>query len=59
MDNDVVKEVQRVKEGIAEACVMVRECVEAEQARSSEWKRRQDRERRETKGLDDDFWLNA
>ncbi|THH30950.1 hypothetical protein EUX98_g3261 [Antrodiella citrinella] len=59
MDNDVVKEVQRVKEGIAEACVMVREYVEAEQVRSTKWKQQRDRERKDTKTVDDDFWLNA
>lgn len=59
MDNDVLKEVQRVKEGIAEACVMVRKYAQAEQARADEWKKRRDREKRETKGVDDDFWLNA
>ncbi|KAH8083813.1 hypothetical protein BXZ70DRAFT_577166 [Cristinia sonorae] len=59
MDNDVVKEVQRVKEGIAEACVMVREYVQADQARVAEWRKKRERMRKETKGLDDDFWLNA
>lgn len=54
-----MKEVQRVKVGIAEACVMVREFVQTEQAHATEWRTRRDRERGETKGVDDEFWLNA
>ena len=59
MDNDVVKEVQRVKEGIAEAYVVVREFSQAKRAHENEWRKRKEREGRETKNVDDEFWLNA
>ncbi|KAI0356176.1 hypothetical protein OH77DRAFT_238840 [Trametes cingulata] len=57
MENDVATEVQRVRLGIQEARMLVHECREDCRARASEKRERRDRERRETKGPDDDFWL--
>lgn len=59
MDNDVTKEVQRVKEGILDVCVTVREYIRDETTKTEEWKKRKERERRGTKGVDDEFWLNV
>ncbi|KAI0371133.1 hypothetical protein BV20DRAFT_1112799 [Pilatotrama ljubarskyi] len=57
MENDVATEVQRVRLGIQETRMLVRECREDCRARTADRQERQDRERRETKGPDDDFWL--
>ncbi|KAI0829668.1 hypothetical protein BC628DRAFT_1512381 [Trametes gibbosa] len=57
MDNDVNMEVQRVRLGIQEARSLVRECREDSKTRAREVQKRRDREQRDTKGTDDDFWL--
>lgn len=59
MDEDVIKEVHRVRQSLREAFTMVREYVEAENTRKVQQKERRDRETKDTKGVDDDFWLNA
>lgn len=59
MDEDVTKEVQRVRENVKEARAAVREFREEREKRLVGAKQRKENERRETKGLDDDFWLNA
>ncbi|KAI0655946.1 hypothetical protein C8Q70DRAFT_1057144 [Cubamyces menziesii] len=59
MENDVATEVQRVRLGIQEARMLVRECREDCRARQKALRKRRDRERRDTKGADDDFWLGV
>ncbi|OBZ68130.1 hypothetical protein A0H81_11905 [Grifola frondosa] len=59
MDDDVASEVQRVKDAIKEAGLMIEECREAQAARREVLLERQARERGETKGVDDDFWLGV
>ncbi|KAI8993779.1 hypothetical protein BD414DRAFT_480424 [Trametes punicea] len=59
MDHDIATEVQRVRLGIQEARTLVRECREDCQARATARQKRRDRERRETRGTDDDFWLGV
>ncbi|KAI0645394.1 HET-domain-containing protein [Trametes meyenii] len=58
MDNDVATEVQRVRLGIQEARALVRECREESKTRTSAMQKRREKERTETKGTDDDFWLD-
>lgn len=59
MDNDVMKEVQRVRESIKEARTEIAGYRHERDARGLEVTRRKARERRETKGLDDEFWLQV
>ncbi|KAI0674999.1 hypothetical protein C8Q78DRAFT_964904 [Trametes maxima] len=59
MDNDVAMEVQRVRLGIQEARTLVRECREESKMRTNEMQMKREKERRETKGADDDFWLGV
>lgn len=59
MDSDVVKEVQRVRESIKEARTLIHEHREVQAKRRAASAKRKDTELRETKGVDDDFWLNA
>jgi hypothetical protein len=59
MDDDVASEVHRVEEGIKEAYLLVEECKGERQMRENEWKKRQEREKTETKEADSDFWLGV
>ncbi|KAI9067125.1 hypothetical protein FKP32DRAFT_1588937 [Trametes sanguinea] len=59
MENDVATEVQRVRLGIQEARSLVRECREDCLARASARQERRERERRDTKSADDEFWLGV
>ena len=61
MDNDVSCEVQRVRENIRETRALVKEVKGEQRARSAEFLARRDREResRETKGVNDEFWLGV
>ncbi|KAI0758327.1 hypothetical protein BC629DRAFT_1552042 [Irpex lacteus] len=59
MDNDMVKEVQRVRESIKEARSEIAEYRSERDARDGEMLKRRARERRETKGVDDEFWLQV
>lgn len=59
MDEDVIKEVRRVRESLQEAFTMVREYVEAENSRIAQQKERRERQQKDTKEIDDDFWLNV
>jgi len=59
MDNNVMKEVQRTKESIKEARALICETRQEGDIRLARLKKRKDREKRETKGPDDEFWLNA
>ena len=59
MDEDVVREVRRVRESLQEAFTMVREYADAENQRLIEQKERREKQQKETKEVDDDFWLNA
>ena len=61
MDNDVSCEVQRVRENIRETRALVKEVKGEQRARSAEFLARRDREQesRETKGVNDDFWLGV
>ncbi len=59
MDDDVGKEVQRVRESIGEARHIIMDHREEQNANDQRVEKRRDLERRETKGVDDEFWLNA
>lgn len=59
MDGDVSKEVQRVRESIKEANEMIAEYAQAEKQRLSHLEARTDRQKRDTKGFQDDFWLHV
>ncbi|KAL7281291.1 hypothetical protein PYCCODRAFT_1466461 [Trametes coccinea BRFM310] len=59
METDVATEVQRVRLGIQEARSLVRECREDCKARASARQERRERERRDTKSADDEFWLGV
>ena len=59
MDNDMMKEVQRVRESIREAWTEIAEYRQERDARDVEMARRRARERRETKDVDDEFWLQV
>ncbi|KAI0081872.1 hypothetical protein K474DRAFT_1768110 [Panus rudis PR-1116 ss-1] len=59
MDDDVAKEVQRVRDSIKETHELIRQLAQAEKVRVDRLKKRHDKQRRETKAIDDDFWLNA
>lgn len=59
MDEDVIKEVRRVRESLKEAFALVREYADAEKSRKAQVKERKDRQLKDTKGVDDEFWLNA
>ena len=59
MVEDVIKEVHRVRQSLKEAFAMVRECAEAEHTRKTQQKERKERQIKDTRGVDDDFWLNA
>ena len=59
MDNDVTKEAQRVRENIKEAHAEVRAYKDERERRWAGVAERKERERTETKGPDDEFWLNA
>lgn len=56
IDRDMTAEIQHVKESIKEAQEYVGEWREERSARRAELLRRKERERRETKELDSDFW---
>ncbi|KAI9461206.1 hypothetical protein BJY52DRAFT_213982 [Lactarius psammicola] len=57
IDRDMTAEIQHVKESIKEAHDYVGEWQEERSARRTELLRRKERERRETKEPDSDFWL--
>ena len=59
MDNDVFKEVQRVRESIKEARAEIAEYKIVRDTQDQQVRKRRARERRETKGVDDDFWLQV
>ncbi|GBE81268.1 hypothetical protein SCP_0309950 [Sparassis crispa] len=59
MDNDIAGEVQRVKDHIREARALVGEFKAERRARSERVQERRDKQRQETKGVDDDFWLGV
>jgi hypothetical protein len=59
MDNDMGKEVQRVRESIKEARTEIAEYRHERAVRQGDLQRRRARERRETKGVDDEFWLQV
>lgn len=59
MDDDVSKEVHRVKESVKEAYEMIEEYVQARDTRMGRLEAKKDRQTRETKTVGDDFWLNA
>jgi hypothetical protein len=56
IDRDMTAEIQHVKESIKEAHDYVGEWQEERSARRAELLRRKERERKETKELDSDFW---
>lgn len=56
IDRDMTAEIQHVKESIKETHEYVGEWQEERSARRAELLRRKERERRETKELDSDFW---
>ncbi|KAF8271268.1 hypothetical protein EI94DRAFT_1797250 [Lactarius quietus] len=56
IDRDMTAEIQHVKESIREAQDYVGEWQEERSARRAELLRRKEREKRETKELDSDFW---
>ncbi|KAN0129237.1 hypothetical protein V8E53_012936 [Lactarius tabidus] len=56
IDRDMTVEIQHVKESIKEAHEYVGEWQEERSSRRAELLRRKERERRETKELDSDFW---
>ncbi|KAH9057310.1 hypothetical protein EDB87DRAFT_1631869 [Lactarius vividus] len=57
IDRDMTAEIQHVKESIKEAHEYVGEWQKERNARRTELLRRKERERRETKEPDSDFWL--
>ncbi|KIP06592.1 hypothetical protein PHLGIDRAFT_19407 [Phlebiopsis gigantea 11061_1 CR5-6] len=59
MDNDVTKEAQRVRENVKEARAEVRAYKDERERLWAGVAERKERERTETKGPDDEFWLNA
>ena len=59
MDDDVSKEVHRVRESVKEAYEMIGEYVRARDARMNQLEARKDKQKRETKGVGDEFWLNV
>ena len=59
MDDDILKEVQRVRENVKEARAVMREFREERARRRVGAQQKREREEKETKGPDDEFWLNA
>ncbi|KAK7692680.1 hypothetical protein QCA50_004313 [Cerrena zonata] len=59
MDDDVSKEVHRVQESVKEAYEMIQEYVQARDARMNRLETRRIKQKSETKGVGDEFWLNA
>ena len=59
MDDDTAKDVQRVRESIKEARSSVAQAREELAMEEDQLSERRAKEKRETKGVDDDFWLNA
>ncbi|KAA1475184.1 hypothetical protein DENSPDRAFT_841921 [Dentipellis sp. KUC8613] len=58
-DRDLSNEVQRVQESIRDACGFMEGWREQRREYVTEYVRRRERERRETKGPDSDFWLGV
>ncbi|KAH9831221.1 uncharacterized protein C8Q71DRAFT_850923 [Rhodofomes roseus] len=59
MDDDISCEVQRVRESIRETRALVKEVKSEQRLRSSEFLAQRDKEDRETKGINDEFWLGV
>lgn len=59
MDHDVTKEVERVRQNIKEMRAVTQAFREECKVRREQVARRRDREEKETKRPDDEFWLNA
>ena len=59
IDNYVIKEVQRVRENIRDVRLEVQDIREEHWLRRELLARRKEKETKETKGTEDDFWLNA
>ena len=59
MDNDMVKEVQRVRESIKEARADIEEYRNERSLRDNVVEQRKAREGRDTKDVDDEFWLQV
>lgn len=59
MDDDIHKEVQRVRESIREARADIADYKTQRHVQDRAVLKRKARERRETKGVDDDFWLQV
>ncbi|GJE94890.1 hypothetical protein PsYK624_110660 [Phanerochaete sordida] len=59
MDNDVVKEIERVRQHIKEVRATTEAFREEREVRYEQIALRKDQEERETKRPDDEFWLNA
>lgn len=59
IDRDMTAEIEHVKESIREAQEYVGEWRDERSARKAELLRKKERERRETKQLDSDFWLGV
>ncbi|KAF7793788.1 hypothetical protein EIP86_004909 [Pleurotus ostreatoroseus] len=58
-DDDITKDVHRVREAIREVRGDIAVMRAEQQAEASRRAERRAQEKRETKGVDDDFWLNA
>lgn len=59
MDEDTMKDVQRVNESIKEVYDDIAEVRAELEAEEKQLARRRAKEKRDTKGIDDEFWLNA
>ncbi|KAH9949617.1 hypothetical protein B0H21DRAFT_727654 [Amylocystis lapponica] len=59
MDGDIAAEVQRVQHGIREAWTLIHDHKQGQETRNSRGEARRGREKRETKGVDDEFWLGV
>ena len=59
MDNDIVKEVQRVRESIKETKAEIAEFNSERRAQEKQVQKRRAREEHDTKGIDDEFWLQV
>lgn len=59
MDEDTMKDVQRVNESIKEVYDDIAEVRAELEVEEKQLARRRAKEKRDTKGIDDEFWLNA
>ena len=59
MDDDITRDVQRLRESIKETHLEIAEAHKEIQQEERQLARHRAKEQRETKGIDDDFWLNA